>query len=125
VGQAAVRGSGCGACRDRRRYHIYGQLMDSVYLYDRWYGHIPSAGWDEVASQAGWVCDHWDQPDEGIWETRGGPKKFLYSQLMCWVAIERAIRLITDPEDVRPVRRQRRRRRGRSANAAGQVHLTG
>jgi GH15 family glucan-1,4-alpha-glucosidase len=69
--------------------------MDSVYLYDRWYGHIASAGWDEVASQAEWVCDHWDQPDEGIWETRGGPKKFLYSQLMCWVAIERAIRLTT------------------------------
>jgi GH15 family glucan-1,4-alpha-glucosidase len=47
--------------------------MDSVYLYDRWYGHIPSAGWDEVTSQTEWVCDHWDQPDEGIWETRGGP----------------------------------------------------
>jgi GH15 family glucan-1,4-alpha-glucosidase len=69
--------------------------MDSVYLYDRWYGHIPSAGWDEVTSQTEWVCGHWDQPDEGIWETRGGPKKFLYSQLMCWVAIERAIRLAT------------------------------
>ena len=41
------------------------------------------------------VCDHWDQPDEGTWETRGGPKKFLYSQLMCWAAIERAIRLAT------------------------------
>jgi GH15 family glucan-1,4-alpha-glucosidase len=41
--------------------------MDSVYLYDRWYGHIPSAGWDEVTSQTEWVCYHWDQPDEGIW----------------------------------------------------------
>jgi GH15 family glucan-1,4-alpha-glucosidase len=46
--------------------------MDSVYLYDRWYGQIPSAGWDEVTSQTEWVCDHWDQPDEGIGETRGG-----------------------------------------------------
>jgi hypothetical protein len=62
--------------------------MDSVYLYDRWYGHIPSAGWDEVTSQTEWVCDHWDQPDEGIGETRGAPRKFLYSRLMCWVAIE-------------------------------------
>jgi GH15 family glucan-1,4-alpha-glucosidase len=44
--------------------------MDSVYLYDRWYGHIPSARWDEVTSQTEWVCDHWDQPDEGIGETR-------------------------------------------------------
>jgi len=74
---------------------IYGELMDSVYLYDRWYRPISSAQWDAVTTRTDWVCDHWDQPDEGIWETRGGPKKFLYSQLMCWVAIERAIRLAT------------------------------
>jgi len=69
--------------------------MDSGYLYDRWYGHIPSTGWDEVTSQTEWVCDHWDQPDEGIGETPRRPRKFLYSRLMCWVAIERAIRLAT------------------------------
>jgi GH15 family glucan-1,4-alpha-glucosidase len=72
---------------------IYGELMDSVYLYDRWHRPISSAHWDQIATRADWLCDHWDQPDEGIWETRGGPKKFLYSQLMCWVAMERAIRL--------------------------------
>jgi GH15 family glucan-1,4-alpha-glucosidase len=67
--------------------------MDSVYLYDRWHEPIPSEQWDVVCDRADWLCDHWDQPDEGIWETRGGPKKFLYSQLMCWVALERAVRL--------------------------------
>jgi GH15 family glucan-1,4-alpha-glucosidase len=72
---------------------IYGELMDSVYLYDRWHRPISSAHWDTIIARADWLCDHWDQPDEGIWETRGGPRKFLYSQLMCWVAIERAIRL--------------------------------
>jgi GH15 family glucan-1,4-alpha-glucosidase len=72
---------------------IYGELMDSVYLYDRWHRPISSAHWDAIIARADWLCDHWDQPDEGIWETRGGPKKFLYSQLMCWVAMERAIRL--------------------------------
>jgi GH15 family glucan-1,4-alpha-glucosidase len=40
-----------------------------------------------------WVCKNWDQPDEGVWETRGGRRNFLYSRLMCWVAIERAIRV--------------------------------
>jgi GH15 family glucan-1,4-alpha-glucosidase len=40
-----------------------------------------------------WVCENWDRPDEGIWETRGGRKNFVYSRLMCWVAIERAIRM--------------------------------
>jgi len=39
------------------------------------------------------VCDNWDRPDEGIWETRGGAKDFTYSRLMCWVAIERALRI--------------------------------
>jgi GH15 family glucan-1,4-alpha-glucosidase len=72
---------------------IYGELMDSVYLYDDWYEPISSAHWDVITARAEWLCDHWDQPDEGIWETRGGPKKFLYSQLMCWVAMERAVRL--------------------------------
>jgi GH15 family glucan-1,4-alpha-glucosidase len=72
---------------------IYGELMDSVYLYDRWHQPISSAHWDRITTRADWLCDHWDQPDEGIWETRGGAKKFLYSQLMCWVAIERAVRL--------------------------------
>jgi GH15 family glucan-1,4-alpha-glucosidase len=72
---------------------VYGELMDSVYLYDDWYQPISSAHWDVITIRAEWLCDHWDQPDEGIWEARGGPKKFLYSQLMCWVAMERAIRL--------------------------------
>ena len=72
---------------------IYGELMDSVYLYDDWQQPISSAQWDAITTRAEWLCDHWDQPDEGIWETRGGPRKFLYSQLMCWVATERTIRL--------------------------------
>ena len=40
-----------------------------------------------------WLCENWDQADEGIWETRGGQKDFTYSRLMCWVALERAIRM--------------------------------
>jgi GH15 family glucan-1,4-alpha-glucosidase len=83
------------AAAEQLQLDIYGELMDSVYLYDRWHQPISSAHWDTITTWADWLCDHWDQPDEGIWETRGGPKKFLYSQLMCWVAMERAIRLAT------------------------------
>ncbi|QIP88325.1 glycoside hydrolase family 15 protein [Streptomyces sp. Tu 2975] len=72
---------------------IYGALIDSIYLYDKWGEPISSAHWDTVSELVDWVCDNWDQPDEGIWETRGGRKSFLYSRLMCWVAIERAMRL--------------------------------
>ncbi|MCJ1676214.1 glycoside hydrolase family 15 protein [Streptomyces sp. APSN-46.1] len=72
---------------------IYGALVDSLYLYDKWGQPISSAHWDDISELVDWVCAHWDQPDEGIWETRGGRKNFLYSRLMCWVAIERAMRL--------------------------------
>ncbi|MFD7019924.1 glycoside hydrolase family 15 protein [Streptomyces sp. NPDC059928] len=72
---------------------IYGALLDSVYLYDKWGQPISSDHWDEVGAVVDWLCDHWDQPDEGVWETRAGRRNFVYSRLMCWVALERAIRL--------------------------------
>ncbi|KUL38796.1 glycosyl hydrolase family 15 [Streptomyces sp. NRRL F-4489] len=72
---------------------IYGALIDSLYLYDKWGQPLSSDHWDTVCGLVGWVCDNWDQPDEGIWETRGKIQNFLFSQLMCWVAIERAMRI--------------------------------
>lgn len=72
---------------------IYGALIDSIYLYDKWGRPISSAHWDEVGVLVDWLCDNWDQPDEGIWEIRDGRRNFVYSRLMCWVAIERAIRM--------------------------------
>ncbi|GAA4157588.1 glycoside hydrolase family 15 protein [Actinomadura keratinilytica] len=89
---------------------IYGALIDSVYLYDKWGQPISSDHWDQVCTLVDWVCDHWDQPDEGIWETRGGRRDFLYSRLMCWVAIERAVRLANHrglPADLRRWRQAR------------------
>jgi GH15 family glucan-1,4-alpha-glucosidase len=72
---------------------IYGALIDSIYLYDKWGQPISSALWDQLCVLVNWVCDHWDQPDEGVWETRGGRHDYVYSRLMCWVAIERAMRM--------------------------------
>lgn len=90
-GSAPVR-VGNGAA-EQLQLDIYGALIDSVYLYDKWAEPISSGQWDDLCALVDWVCEHWDQPDEGIWETRGGRKNFLYSRLMCWVAIERAIRM--------------------------------
>ncbi|MER5956968.1 glycoside hydrolase family 15 protein [Streptomyces sp. NPDC056121] len=90
-GSAPVRVGNAAA--DQLQLDIYGALIDSVYLYDKWAQPISSGQWDDLCQLVDWVCDNWDQPDEGVWETRGGRKNFLYSQLMCWVAIERAIRL--------------------------------
>jgi GH15 family glucan-1,4-alpha-glucosidase len=81
------------AAADQLQLDIYGALIDSVYLYDKWGQPISSDHWDRLCALVNWVCDHWDQPDEGVWETRGGRKDFVYSRLMCWVAIERAMRM--------------------------------
>ncbi|MFI6854251.1 glycoside hydrolase family 15 protein [Streptomyces sp. NPDC050416] len=92
-GSAPVRVGNAAA--DQLQLDIYGALIDSIYLYDKWAKPISSGQWDDVCALVDWVCENWDQPDEGIWETRGGRKNFLYSRLMCWVAIERAIRMAT------------------------------
>ncbi|MFJ8635662.1 glycoside hydrolase family 15 protein [Streptomyces sp. NPDC093568] len=91
LGSAPVRVG--NAASEQLQLDIYGALVDSIYLYDKWAQPISSGQWDDVCALVEWVCEHWDQPDEGIWETRGGRKKFLYSRLMCWVAIERGIRM--------------------------------
>lgn len=90
-GSAPVRVG--NAATKQLQLDTYGALIDSVYLYDKWGQPISSGHWDEVGDIVDWLCDHWDQPDEGIWETRGGRRNYVYSRLMCWVAIERAIRM--------------------------------
>jgi len=72
---------------------IHGELMDSVYLYDKWGEPIGYDSWQNLVRMVDWVCKNWDQADEGIWEVRGGRQEFLYSRVMCWVAIDRGIRL--------------------------------
>jgi GH15 family glucan-1,4-alpha-glucosidase len=72
---------------------IYGELIDSVYLYNKYGQPISYDEWKALAGIVDWVCQNWDRADEGIWEVRGGRQHFTYSRLMCWVAIERAIRM--------------------------------
>ena len=72
---------------------IYGELLDSVYLYNKYGTPISYDLWSHLRRLVNWVCDNWMRPDEGIWEVRGGQQHFLYSKLMCWVAIDRGLRL--------------------------------
>ena len=78
---------------DQLQLDVYGEIMDAIYLYSK-YGHsVPYDGWVELQKVLAWLGENWNQPDEGIWEVRGGHKHFLHSRLMCWVAFDRAIRL--------------------------------
>jgi GH15 family glucan-1,4-alpha-glucosidase len=72
---------------------IYGEMMDSVYLANKYGDPISHAGWLEVQRILEWLGKNWRRPDEGIWEVRGGAKEFLHSRVMCWVAFDRALRL--------------------------------
>jgi GH15 family glucan-1,4-alpha-glucosidase len=72
---------------------IYGELMDSVYLYNKYGSPIPYDLWVGLRRLVNWVCDNWNRKDEGVWEVRGGRQHFLYSKVMCWVAVDRALRL--------------------------------
>jgi GH15 family glucan-1,4-alpha-glucosidase len=77
----------------QRQLDIYGELIDSVYLYNKYGAPIFHETWGSLRRIVDWLCENWDNVDEGIWETRGGQKDFTYSRLMSWVAIERAIRM--------------------------------
>jgi GH15 family glucan-1,4-alpha-glucosidase len=81
------------AAADQLQLDIYGELMDSVYLSNKYAAPISYDFWRHLRRLVDWVCTHWNQPDEGIWEVRGGRRHFVYSKLMCWVAVDRAIRL--------------------------------
>jgi GH15 family glucan-1,4-alpha-glucosidase len=90
-GSAPVR-IGNGAS-EQLQLDIYGELMDSVYLYDKYGFPISYDLWKNLVRMLDWVTENWNQPDEGIWEVRGGRQNFLYSRLMCWVALDRGVRL--------------------------------
>lgn len=83
---------GNGAAR-QLQLDIYGELMDAIYLFNKYGTPISYDLWRHVRRILDWVCDHWREPDEGIWEVRSGRQQFVYSKLMCWVALDRGLRL--------------------------------
>ena len=72
---------------------IYGELMSALYYAARDRDEISHDGWIRICTLVDWLGQNWLQPDDGIWEVRGGPQQFLHSRVMCWVAVDRALRL--------------------------------
>ena len=88
---------------DQLQLDIYGEAIDSVYQASGRGLVAGHAGWQDLTVLADWLAEHWDQADEGIWETRGGRKHFTYGRLMSWVAMDRLIRMAEElgrPGDV-------------------------
>jgi GH15 family glucan-1,4-alpha-glucosidase len=78
---------------DQIQLDIFGELMDGVYLVNKYGDAISHEGWRHVGEVVDQVCENWQSEDVGIWEMRGETHHFLHSRLMCWVALDRAIRL--------------------------------
>lgn len=84
VGNAAAR---------QLQLDIYGEIIDSVYLFNKHGPGISHDAWHDVIAIVDWVAENWDRTDAGMWEIRDEPQAYTTSRLMCWVAIERAIRI--------------------------------
>ncbi|MEF9425752.1 MAG: glycoside hydrolase family 15 protein [Candidatus Mariimomonas ferrooxydans] len=75
----------------QRQLDIYGELMDSALKLSNYVGKIDADMWPFLRNICDYVVLHWRDRDSGIWEIRGGPFQFVYSKVMCWVALDRGI----------------------------------
>jgi pentatricopeptide repeat protein len=78
---------------DQLQLDIYGEAADAIYTGHDFGLPVAHQGWLALTKVTDWVADNWDQPDEGVWETRGGRKDFTYGRFQCWVALDRVIKL--------------------------------
>ncbi len=81
------------AAHGQLQLDIYGELMDAVYLHNKYAAPLGYDAWRHLRDLVDWVAGNWGREDEGIWEVRGGPRQFVYSKFMCWVALDRGLRL--------------------------------
>jgi GH15 family glucan-1,4-alpha-glucosidase len=72
---------------------IYGELMDAVYLFNKHGDPISYELWTHLRDAMDWLVENWERPDQGIWGMRDGARRFTFSKVMCWVALNRALRL--------------------------------
>jgi GH15 family glucan-1,4-alpha-glucosidase len=77
----------------QRQLDVFGEVLEAAYNYLNIGGRITRRTWGILESFVNAACELWQQPDSGIWEIRGGPYHFVHSKLMCWVAVDRGIRI--------------------------------
>ncbi len=76
---------------DQKQLDIYGELMDAALKLSDYAGKIDAGVWPFLQGVCDYVVEHWRDKDSGIWEVRGGPYEFVYSKVMCWVALDRGV----------------------------------
>ncbi len=78
---------------DQRQLDVYGELLDAAWRLEDYLDDADPLTRRLLADLADAAADRWTEKDQGIWEVRGPPRHYLYSKLMCWVALDRAIRM--------------------------------
>ena len=81
------------AAQDQLQIDIYGELIDTIYIYNKQHSAITYEFWEIIVQQIEQVIANWQKADHGIWEIRNVEKEFLHSRLMCWLAMDRAIKI--------------------------------
>ncbi|MCE7030820.1 glycoside hydrolase family 15 protein [Jiella avicenniae] len=81
------------AAYQQRQMDIYGEFLDALYISTKARGKPAYAVWAKISRIVDWLARNWHLPDRGIWESRGEPREYLSSRLMCWVALDRALRI--------------------------------
>jgi GH15 family glucan-1,4-alpha-glucosidase len=74
---------------------VYGEVLDTAHLWRKAGGAIGPELWSFLRECVRCIRERWRDPDEGIWEVRGGPRHFVHSKVMCWVGVDRAIKVAT------------------------------
>ncbi len=83
------------AAAGQSQLDIYGEVLDAAYTYAKWRNGLEDDLWQVLRKLVNYAAAHWREKDESIWEVRGGPRHFVYSKVMCWVALDRGIKLAT------------------------------
>jgi GH15 family glucan-1,4-alpha-glucosidase len=83
---------------------LYGAVLDAAYLHNKHAAPLDYDVWNNLRPTLDWLSENWQQPDEGIWEVRGGRRPFVSSKVLSWVALDRAVRMarqrgLPAPED--------------------------
>ncbi len=84
---------------DQHQHDVWGMLLDAVAVHERRGGQIPGATWEGIAYFVDQAIEGFPEPDQGIWEMRGDPQHFVASKVMCWVAVDRGLRLARVRDD--------------------------
>lgn len=87
---------------DQLQLDVYGEVLATAYLWSR-RTPVGEGTWSSLSRLVDWVADHWCEPDSGIWEVRAGAQHYVMSKVMCWVALDRGVRMATEfalPADV-------------------------